>query len=96
MASRYQRSLQNAAEVITHANEPATNRAREKLGKELAAWLSTLPQGYATDLARVGPEDLLVFMDCQWLPNHAGTNLPGSDIAVASPQVTSLSCLQVS
>ena len=85
-AAQYSRSLQSAAEVMTHANEPATNHAREKLGKEFSAWLHVLPPGYATDLQGAGPEDLLVFMDYQWLPRHAGSKLPGFEAPVASPQ----------
>ena len=68
----YTAGLQTAAAFQQKAVKASTNKARHIAVTELTNWLQqlNLPD---KSMQTVMPEDILVFLVQQWLPNHAGS-----------------------
>ena len=89
--SMYAAALSTAAGVVSRATEPATVKRRMNLGRELHDWLGLLPSPFPNTLQAARPEDLLAFMESQFLSKHGGSRLPGREDLVASPSTVNSS-----
>eukprot|EP00798_Chlamydomonas_sp_ICE-L_P026376 gene26376-biopygen11331 len=81
----YTRSLGGASQVMGRANMLETVLRRNALGRELQAFLATNPPPLPNLLATARPQEVLVFMQSQFILGHAGSLLPGMTDPVASP-----------
>ncbi|GIL74971.1 hypothetical protein Vretifemale_4815, partial [Volvox reticuliferus] len=75
----YQRGLEKAQAVMDQALADSTRDRQDAAAAELQSWLSGA--GAGTTLLDASPEDLLVYLEEWWLPNH-----PGRKQEAAGPQ----------
>ncbi|GIL80186.1 hypothetical protein Vretimale_12972 [Volvox reticuliferus] len=64
----YQRGLEKAQAVMDQALADSTRDRQDAAAAELQSWLSAA--GAGTTLLDASPEDLLVYLEEWWLPNH--------------------------
>lgn len=69
---QYISGLQTAATIQLKSVKPSTNQARHSVVTELMDWIHQLSLP-GKSMKTVTPEDILVFLVQQWLPNHAGS-----------------------
>ena len=78
----YTAGLQTAAALQQKAVKPSTNKARHAVVTELTSWLQQLNMP-TKSMQTVMPEDILVFLVQQWLPNHAGSATSSAELIAA-------------
>ena len=98
-ASRQQNSVMNrgldaAAATALASITPQNQQRRSQLAQELSVFLQQLP--WQSDLQTCTPEELLVYLQLEYLPKHAGSRLPdGAVIAAPSTIATIISHLRM-
>ena len=78
----YQDALLRAEEVMRHSVAPDTEQRRIKAGQLFSTWLAQLPDKHIENAA---PEDVLCYLESEWVHKHGRSYLPGHDATVASP-----------
>lgn len=78
----YTAGLQTAAAVQQKAVKASTNKSRHAIVTELISWLQQLNMANKS-MQTVMPEDILVFLVQQWLPNHAGSATSSAELIAA-------------
>lgn len=78
----YTAGLQAAAAVQQKAVKASTNKARHAAVTELMSWVHKLNMP-TKSMQTVIPEDILVFLVQQWLPNHAGSATSSAELIAA-------------
>ena len=73
----YSVGLRQAAQTASASITVQNRQRRMQLGTELAEFLSRMP--HQRSLMTCIPEDLLVFLQLEFLPRHAGIVLPDGD-----------------
>ncbi len=74
--------LQTAAAVQQKAVKASTNKSRHAVATELISWLQQLNMANRS-MQTIMPEDTLVFLVQQWLPNHAGSATNSTELIAA-------------
>ena len=88
------RGLDAAAATALASITPQNQQRRMQLAQELSLFLQQLP--WQSDLQTCTPEELLVYLQLEYLPKHAGSRLPnGAVIAAPSTIATIISHLRM-
>jgi len=75
----YTAGLQTATAPRQKAVKASTNKARHVAVTELTSWLKQLNLPNKS-MQTAMPEDILVFLGQQWLPNHAGSATSSAEL----------------
>ena len=73
MADLYGKGLAAAAELLKQAVKPETLKIRQAAIRELADWLHSKHDACNRTLQTAIPEDIMVNLTQQWIPNRAGS-----------------------
>ncbi|DBB00168.1 hypothetical protein WJX77_004444 [Trebouxia sp. C0004] len=83
-SNHYTAGLQTAATPQQKAVKASTHKARHAVVTELKSWLQQLNMpNKSMQIWTVMPEDILVFLVQQWLPNHAGSGTSSAELIAA-------------
>ena len=80
----YSKGLAAAANIQQQSVKANTVKVRQSAMRELADWLHSTHAASSRSVMTVIPEDLLVYLTQQWLPNHAGAST-ATGTRVAAP-----------
>ena len=84
----YNAGLNAAAARAQHSVSAQNRKRRDQLRSELSSFLAALP--YGRTLQTCTPEDLLVYLELVYIPNHAGSQLTDGSIHAAPATISNV------
>ena len=86
----YSKGLAAAADIQQKLVKASTLKVRQAVMRELADWLQSTQAASNRTVMTAIPEDILVNLTQQWLPNHAGSETTSGDWITAPGSLSSI------
>ena len=90
--ARYSTGLASGLGRASRSWAAGTLAQRERVQRSFSSFLSSQPALFGLNWHTVGPLDIIAFSETEWVPNHAGTDLPNGQGKVAAPSSVSGRC----
>lgn len=83
MVTEYMGSLQRLAAVEAATANPGTMSAASAVCQEFCSWLAVRSSARGVSVQTCTPEDVAVFFESDWLPNHGSSVLTDGQVHAA-------------